>query len=237
MENIEVETGKVSEIELVKPRILEGAVLVHGFKGNIEKPEIETVKDLLLHGHIASPSKRNLDDREVERYEDEVPTDLNRIHFHCSYENQTKDQSYKYRGDSLFVMPVKSAEGYVIAQNLLLGESDISIYSSEGVEIPLNKGVLLMTETLFDGLKDVIPVAAEKLGLSLDEFMLNNILIVDDDVIKESNKFWDLISKKVKPASSVTYKMPSYFTLNNHANNLPELFDQIAPAKLGELGR
>ena len=224
------------EIELAKLKILEKAVLVHGFKGNIEKPETETVRDLLLHGHITSPSKRNLDNKEIKKYEEKIPVDLNRIHFHCSYKDQTKDSSYQYRGNSLFVMPVKAAEGNVIAQNTLLGHTDIYLYSKEGVEIPLNKGVLVMTKDLFGEVQDVIPETAKKLRLPVDEFIANNIMIVDEDTIGDPNKFWGAINEKVAPSSGVTYKAPSYFTLNNHANDLPKLLDQIEPAKAEELG-
>lgn len=139
-----VDQGR-QEAEPVKEHPLEGGILIHGFDGNIGKPEEITVAQVITRGALVSPSRRTLNVVEQDRYQSEIPRDYNRINFMCW--KTYGDKFPTYTRAAFWAGPLGSLENYYLGRD---STSVDAIYAlgEEGVEIPIERGLLFISDVL-----------------------------------------------------------------------------------------
>jgi len=110
------------ELVLVREHPLEGNIVIHGFLGNIEKPEETTIAQVIRQGALVSPSKRILDQKEQARLID-APFDRDRVCFHTWKENE--ENAGSYIGHAIWAAPVGVMEGTIIGDDIANETGDI----------------------------------------------------------------------------------------------------------------
>lgn len=193
----------LSELVHTQEHPLEGAIVVHGFLGNIEKPENVTLAQVIIAGTLASPSKRQLDFREQERLVS-APFDRDRICFHPWKEGG--EQPTSYIGHAIWAGPTTAMEGTIIGDDPANEAGDIFAFRAGGVDIPVRKGVLFVSDNLIDTpeIRMSIKQRATQDGVTFDEWMKDNVVLLPTKLFHQTKELFSVIAQRIRPAAGVT---------------------------------
>jgi hypothetical protein len=194
---------------------LEGGIIIHGFVGNIEKPELKTLTQVIKSGVLASPSKRELDDKERLRLPDE-PADYNRICFHL-LTNKVANPCH-YVGRAFWAASLNAVAGTIIGDDIASGSNDIFSYHNNGVEIPLNRGLLYLSIDMLDNLAllESIRQRATAEGVSAEKWIQNYIVILPRKAFENRQQLFNIVSKRIQPAKGVSADFVTKNEIDQH---------------------
>lgn len=243
----------LKEAEPVKEHPLEGGILVHGFSGNIKKPEDTTVVEVITRGALVSPSRRSLDYVELSRFTTGIPRDYRRISFYCWKNNERKVPTYI---DAAFwAGPINSLENYYIGRDATSLDA-IYALGKDGVEISLDRGLLFISEDLLFSPevwtnvearakeehvtpKDIVSKYMVLLPAKLFPKLLppivnsyeNDIELIDQRHSDRANQLLREIQRRITPAKGVTADFEEYAQVSN-----TDVMKKNAPATRKTLG-
>src|SRR3990172_12994005 len=188
------------EVMLTPEHRLGGAILVHGFVGNTDKSEIHTLAQIITRGAIISPSKRSLTPKEEAR----TLFDRKRIAFHTWKPERLN--SIKYVGQAVWAAPVTALEGTIVGDDMAMEEGDIFAYNPAGVDIPLQRGLLFVSDDMLDnsGVQAAISERANKEVKAPEEWVVKNVVIVPKEAFKQPDELLKIISRRIRPSDTVT---------------------------------
>lgn len=193
----------LSELIRIPEHPLAGGIIVHGFLGNIQKPENVTLAQVILAGTLASPSKRSLEAKEQARLVS-APFDRDRICFHIWKENSNEPTSYI--GHAIWAGPITAVEGTIIGDDPANEPGDIFAYREGGVDIPVKKGVLFVSDNLIDTqeIRASIEKRATQEGVTFDEWMRDNVVLLPTKLFHQPKDLFSVIAQRIRPATGVT---------------------------------
>lgn len=186
----------------IKENLLEGTILVHGFQGNIRKPEIDTLIDIVKMGALVSPNLRELTPDERKRSHI-TPFDQKRVVFHAWRGNERDNSSYI--GYAAFAAPVTILAGNVITEDpSSSSKNTIAVYNETGVRIPLEAGILFMSEGYFSNFLEFLKEKAQRVGMNPTEYVNKYIVILSPNVFRNFDELKKAIFSRIDPATNVT---------------------------------
>lgn len=221
--------------------ILEGGILIHGFKGNLNdinpyQRVMERLNNIILSGEIVSPSQRELDEDELKRLQLDASFDSNRVCFHV-WNSDSNENQLSYVLNSFFAMPTTAMAGFVPSEDPAFGGNVVALYKNEGVRIPLEKGLLFLSTDMYRSLIPSIQKKAEISGISYDDYVKQHIVILPSESFHDSDILWKEVSARIDPASNVKTRM-SKTSSNTNINfiDFTQSLRNIEPSKTDELG-
>ena len=211
---------------------LEGAILIHGFQGNLPDPDkreigISSDKDVLRkiirQGAVVSPSKRQLTRQELLRYGDAY-FDINRVCFEARTGRKGDGKGGgSYISGAFFAMPVSGLEGTKISNDIAFSGPAMAAYNEEGVSIPLEKGILFINEYDLKALLPDIKERSEILNIDLPEYLNKHFRILPSH-FRNRNIFWKTVTASIEPSKEVKY----------HPTIVPKLQEKISTMGMRE---
>lgn len=227
---------------LTKPEanLLEGGILIHGFKGNLDpydsyKNMSDTLTKVVKQGAIVSPSRRELSEKEMARISD-APFDFNRVCFHTWHEEVDGNKS-NYVLNAFFAAPVSVIEGYKPSLDPAMDETTVSVFGDNGVEIPLEKGILFLSEELFLEISPEITQKAKDLGITYEEYVKNNIVLLPTEAFEDSKILWNIVRDRIMPATNVTQQLVNPNKMGYRGVNFTDVLNGVELAKMENLGK
>lgn len=205
-----------TEVLTTQENPLNGVILIHGFRSNTGTAETTTINRLLENGCLVTPSRRPLDEKEEARTR-EASFDINRICFNLIRSN-TSEYDRSYVGQSLIAFPLNAVPGTYLTQDPDGG--DLAVFHPEGVSIPIERGVLFMSDDIFYETLPQFQTRAQTLGLTINEYVNKYVVILPVGTFSYNNNqlLRQLIESRVQPSANVTAK---YHQLNCADPDLP----------------
>lgn len=190
--------------------LLEGSILVHGFSGNVDpynkwKEERKTLQKVLSSGNLVSPSLRELDNSEKIRFVVDAPFDKNRLTFHL-WKGDSQD-GVEYIEEALLALPTTSLEGNVLSEDPAWPGRAISAYNKEGVQIPLKKGILFLSQSRFSEFRSQLELLAHESGLDFVDYVNTYVTILPAETFKDQKSLWSAVRSRIEPARDVSVKI------------------------------
>lgn len=221
---------------------LEGAVLVHGFESNLShnqrKKAFVVLNEVLKSGSIVSPSKRELNNSEIERFKD-ASFDINRVCFEARIGDKDDGCASDYIGAFCFIAPTTILAGTTATEDFAFDNRAIGVWKKDGVQIPLETGLLIIKESLFNRCSTSIAEHARIVGMDENQYLKKYVRIIPDSFdFNDNTEFWNLIRANVQPSSGVTYSPPTIGELNRFVDEKERLnyISSLPHAELSQLG-
>ena len=225
------------EIVQLKKHPLEDRVIVHGFLGNIGKPEDMTISQIIQQGALVSPSKRALDPKEQTRLLD-APFDRDRVCFHTWEKN--RENTGSYIGHAIWVAPVSAMEGTIIGDDIANETGNVFAFNRGGVEIPIDRGIIFISDNLLgtSSIKQSIELRAQSERVTPEDWIRRNVVLVPTEIFRRPNDLFRIISDRVQPAKGVSAGFVGREEINKNLrfNFVAYLRDKYIPATAQELG-
>lgn len=203
---------------------LEGAILVHGFIGNQEKPEKEILRKVIKNGTISSPSKRPLDEKDEMRYTADAPWDYSRVTFYAFHGDDRACPNYK--DAAAFIAPLAALTGTEIIKPDSSGyysDQEVAAYTPEGVKIPLEKGLLIIEPFTLAELLPELTKHAQEIDLTAKDYLERYVIVLPYPLTCTPDKIWEIAKARIQPAVNVTYEPASWKQRNGKKATIEEL--------------
>lgn len=232
----------IKERQLTQEALLEGAVLIHGFTGNVDihnphTSEKKALEKVISTGTIVSPSQRELDEKEKDRIRYDTPFDMNRVSFHVWKGDEHDLGSYIH--GAFFAAPASSLEGFVPAEDPAWSGRAISAYNKDGVKIPTNRGLLFISPDLALNNRRLFEARAENEKLSYKDYMNRYVVILPSEVFGSAKKSWEEVSSRITPAKGVDVKIVTaeeQFSQSKGRLDFTAILNTGKKAELSQLG-
>lgn len=229
------------EVAPTSENLLEGAILVHGFCGNVDtnNPYAEETKALgsiLSSGELVSPSARPLDDKEKVRFSAEAPFDQNRVTFHV-WKGDDQDGT-AYIRSAFFASPTSILGGFVPSEDPAWAGRAISAYSKDGVHLPIERGLLFLDSRLATRFQPQFEALAQKAGMSYTDYMNQHAVILPQEAFNDQSTLWSAVSNRIEPAVGVTIQVVTGKEQmdSTRGTHFTDILDHHQSAQTSELG-
>lgn len=207
--------GPSKEIPNREKYSLDEAVLTHGFASNHKSMEYDQERNNLLNvirsGEINSPSSREIKtEYDIKRYgpQGDIPIDASRVCLFIWGNPGLINDIYQYARSAVWVGPVSVLKGYVAHIDTGVSEEGIGVTSATGkVQIPLESGKLIVNHDMFFDILPEITERADKINVSLDDYLSDNIFILGKDEFMEGRVLVDCAFNNIEPSKNVSAKV------------------------------
>ncbi len=243
----QIKPNEAATKNLAKERIdqseslLEGAILVHGFCGNIDASdkwaeETKTLEKVLASGEIVSPSLRILDSKEQTRFSVDAPFDKNRVTFHV-WKGDQKDGS-EYIAEAFFASPTSILVGTIPSEDPAWPGRALSAYSKDGVRLSVDQGLLFITPERAKQFHTQLEVLAKNSGLTFADYMNKHVVLLPKSAFEDQKTLWSAVSSRIESAVGVTAKVTTGKEQGDSTKglNFTEVLKSKEPTKRTELG-
>lgn len=211
-----MEISGIHELQVREMYSLDGAILAHGFLSNQQtlndyRQEKNNLMKVIESGFINSPNARvNPTDFDRQRYGagGDLPIDANRVCFYLWKNEDPQRNDRTYSREAVWIGPMHALKGLTAhADPGDPGESIGGTSSNGKVEIPLEAGKILITQSMFTEIFPEISKRAAKLGIILDEYLSANFYILERETLNDATKITDIAFQNISPARGVTAKV------------------------------
>lgn len=162
-------------------------------------------------GFINSPNARvSPTDFDKQRYGagGDLPIDSARVCFYLWKNEDPRRNDRTYSREAVWIGPIHALEGLTAHADPGDPGESIGVTSRSGkVEIPLETGKLLITQSMFTEIFPEIAKRAVKLGITLNEYLSSNVYILDRGTLNDAAQITEIAFSNVSAARGVTAKV------------------------------